>query len=305
MDLDIAELRSIVAIAKHGSFSEAASVLHISQPALSRRIALAEAKLGAPLFDRLSRGVRPTESCSALLVFAEAAIANVEKAVQAVHDIQERRSQEITVGFPDVLFERRITDVFQQIMAERPAMCFEFRSFVHSDQLSSAVAEGQVDLGIRYREDADPRLNSLVVAEDETLVVCAPDHPMAKAINIDRDILRQQKWISYPIPSTRNPGSSHDVMENYDLDIEHTMAVTSVEARLTLIEAGFGAGLVSRSAVQQRISEGRLVALETSASAVLPIHLIYKRDDKRVKLIEQICRLLRAHLNTSAVGAPE
>ncbi|RYE37512.1 MAG: LysR family transcriptional regulator, partial [Hyphomicrobiales bacterium] len=67
MGLGLVELRSVISAARLGSFGRAAAALHVTQPALSRRIAEAEASLGVQLFERLSRGVRPTDACLAFL----------------------------------------------------------------------------------------------------------------------------------------------------------------------------------------------------------------------------------------------
>ena len=60
MELDHVE--AFLAIARSGGFARGSAALHLSQPAASRRIKLLEAELGAPLFDRLSRGVTLTEA---------------------------------------------------------------------------------------------------------------------------------------------------------------------------------------------------------------------------------------------------
>ena len=60
MTLDIKFLRQVLALAKYRNFARAAESLHISQPALSRSIALLEQRLGVILFDRTHAGVEPT-----------------------------------------------------------------------------------------------------------------------------------------------------------------------------------------------------------------------------------------------------
>ncbi|RBC97796.1 LysR family transcriptional regulator, partial [Xanthomonas oryzae pv. oryzae] len=55
--MDLASLNAFVAVAASGSFSAAGEALHLTQPAVSKRIALLEAQLSARLFDRLGRQV--------------------------------------------------------------------------------------------------------------------------------------------------------------------------------------------------------------------------------------------------------
>ena len=67
-DVDLRHLRAFITVADRRGFSAAAAALHITQPALSRRIAELESALGVRLFERTSRRVELTESGEDLLV---------------------------------------------------------------------------------------------------------------------------------------------------------------------------------------------------------------------------------------------
>ena len=69
--MDEAQLRAFVAINRFGSFTAAADNLHLTQPAISKRIAALETQLGAALFDRIGRSARLTETGHQLLPLAE------------------------------------------------------------------------------------------------------------------------------------------------------------------------------------------------------------------------------------------
>jgi len=53
--MDLKRLKTFVTVAEHGTVSQAAEVLHITQPALSRQISTLEQDIGFPLFDRVGR----------------------------------------------------------------------------------------------------------------------------------------------------------------------------------------------------------------------------------------------------------
>ena len=59
--LELRTLQQFLRVAEHGSFTAAAEALHLSQPAVTRTIRRLEEQVGAPLFDRLPRGVELTE----------------------------------------------------------------------------------------------------------------------------------------------------------------------------------------------------------------------------------------------------
>src|SRR5919112_936973 len=77
---DVKQLRVLRAVAEHGSFSAAADALSYTQPAVSQQIAALEKRAGTKLVDRLSRGVRLTDSGRALVEHAEVVLARLAAA---------------------------------------------------------------------------------------------------------------------------------------------------------------------------------------------------------------------------------
>src|SRR2546428_3151159 len=82
MELDHVE--AFVAIVRRGGFTRAATTLHLSQPAISRRVHLLERELGAPLFERIRGGAVLTDAGRAFLPHAEALLASMRDGIEAV-----------------------------------------------------------------------------------------------------------------------------------------------------------------------------------------------------------------------------
>ena len=86
--MDTQHLQAFVAIAETGSFSAAAERLHLTQPAISKRIALLEEQLKASLFDRIGRQVALTQAGQVLLSKAKLILGEVAAAQRAIADLQ-------------------------------------------------------------------------------------------------------------------------------------------------------------------------------------------------------------------------
>src|SRR5881628_1072563 len=89
MAMEIDQVETFVAIIRRGGFTRAASSLHLSQPAVSRRLDLLERELGRPLFDRTRGGARLTEAGQAFLPHAEALLASMRDGVEAVQALDQ------------------------------------------------------------------------------------------------------------------------------------------------------------------------------------------------------------------------
>jgi len=107
MELDHVE--AFLAIARTGGFARGSVTLHLSQPAASRRIKLLEAELGAPLFDRLGRGVALTEAGRAFLPHAQALLASMRDAIDAVSAVRGTGHGTVTLALVGTLASSSLT----------------------------------------------------------------------------------------------------------------------------------------------------------------------------------------------------
>ncbi|MDQ1739029.1 MAG: hypothetical protein QOE53_681, partial [Pseudonocardiales bacterium] len=87
--ISLHQLRCFLATVEHGSFTAAAAELGLAQPSLSEQVRLLEQGLNAPLFDRVGRGLLPTEAARALRPHAERALTAVAEAGRAVAAVRE------------------------------------------------------------------------------------------------------------------------------------------------------------------------------------------------------------------------
>ena len=85
--MDTQNLKAFLLVAETGSFSMAAHKLHLTQPAVSKRVAQLEEQLNAPLFDRIGRTISTTEAGAALLPHARAVLLELQAAQQSVRDL--------------------------------------------------------------------------------------------------------------------------------------------------------------------------------------------------------------------------
>lgn len=277
MPIGILELKSISLAARMGSFSSTAKALNVSQPALSRRITESERALGIKLFERLPRGVKPTEACIAFLKHAEVALTSINDGLDAALDIQHRRVQAVSVGLLEVFCDSLLLDACDATRTTIQGSSIAFSTSITSTEVSTDLLSGRTKLGMRYRRDTSPQLEAIWLADDPVVAACAPSHPLAAKGCATMEQLEQVQWLGYPTAMDRTTtafleGRSQTGYQNWK-----TMAVPTIYGRLRLIEAGVGIALVRRACIKLHIQRGSIIELDTPLNSSIPVFLAWRR----------------------------
>jgi DNA-binding transcriptional LysR family regulator len=294
MPVDLLQLRSVSLAARLGSLSRAAEALNVTQSALSRRIAEAEAALGVSLFERLSRGVKPTEACLAFLRHAEIALVSIDDGREAALDAQRRRAPEVSLGLLEILCDDRLLDACRAHGPDRQAV--SFKTFNLSAEVSGELLSGGVKLGLRYRRDASPQLETAWIVNDAIVAACAPGHPLGAARRATMDQLEAAQWIGHPTVVDRTTTSYEEGLRQAGFQAWKIMDVRTIYGRLRLVEAGFGVAMVRRACIAEALRAGRLVELETPLTDEIPIFLTWRRGSYLGDAAERLRdRIVRAY----------
>lgn len=198
----IGDLLDALSVAEHGSLNKAARALNISQPSLTRSIALLEQTLGGRLFERGPRGVRPTRLGVEMMEHA--------RTIRA-HAMQMRRSAaalrgEQAVSFhlvsapvtPVVAFSMALLDV----QAQLPALQIQV-TIGPSAEMIRLLRSGDAGLAVLPLGETDQRgLLVEPIYHDAMAIYARSGHPLTARKRVEPAQLRQQQWILGP-PGSR------------------------------------------------------------------------------------------------------
>lgn len=177
--MELANLIAFVAVAEHGGFSAAAEQLHLTQPAVSKRIAQLEASLDARLFDRLGRQVAPTEAGQLLLPRARQLLAEAEAARQALRGLGEGVGGSLRLATSHHIGLHRLPPLLRRFAAKHPQVALDIR-FMESEQAWQDVLQGRIELALTTLGPATPPLRATNLWDDPLCFVAAPGHPLAR-----------------------------------------------------------------------------------------------------------------------------
>src|SRR6516162_166170 len=118
MELDHVE--AFVAVVRRGGFTRASPGLHLSQPAISRRLHLLEGELGAPLFERIRSGAVLTEAGRAFLPHAEALLASMRDGIDAVVELRRANRGAVALAMVGTLASTTLTERLRRFREANP-----------------------------------------------------------------------------------------------------------------------------------------------------------------------------------------
>ena len=187
--MDFQHLRAFMAVAETNSFSRAANKLHLTQPAISKRILLLEANLNQRLFDRIGWQLSLTEAGECLLPRARQILQLIDQTRQALDDLSGQVQGNLKLVTSHHIGLHRLPRVLREYKKAYPEVKLSI-SFLNSQETHQNILEGKGELGITTHET---RHNDSLFTQDiwhDTLhFVVARDHPLLRQPNVQLEDL--------------------------------------------------------------------------------------------------------------------
>lgn len=190
--MNLKELTYIVTIADEGSISRAAEKLYMAQSSLSQFLQLYETELGAPLFMRTSRGVRPTASGAVFIGYARQILLQYHRAQSELWDIEELNGGRIELGistFRGMYLLPRVLKIFH---TRYPKIHVEITE-KDSTYLEDMILEGLLDIALIALPSLRIKSHLDFITRDEIYIVATRDHPVMQHVCYEDN---GRKWVS-------------------------------------------------------------------------------------------------------------
>jgi len=197
--MQISQITAFLAVAELRSFSLAAERLHITQPAVSKRIRQLEENMQTTLFDRIGKKSILTPNGLALIPHAEQILLEIKTYKARLEREHDQPSGILSLATSHHVGLHRLPQVLRDFKIEYPQVDLDLH-FMDSEDACIAVSKNELELAIvTLPEIPDERLNLEPIWIDLLQVVLAPDHPLSHLSEINSDQL-----LDYPaiLPST-------------------------------------------------------------------------------------------------------
>ena len=296
--LDLYRLRTLRAVARHGSISAAAEALYLTASAVSQQLGKLERETGEQLLERQGRGIRLTGAAELLVGHTERILSLVE---EAEADLEAQRGMvhgDLTVGAFATAARDLVPPTLRDLRKTYPALRLGLRE-MEPDQALLSVGRGDLDVAIVVAWNNAPlaipeQLSREHLFDDQADLALPAAHPLAGRRSVDLEELSDQDWISWSRGSI-----CHDwlVQTLRNLGTEPCIAHTAMEhaTQLALVGAGLGA------AVLPRLGRGpvpeTIRILRVRSPLVRQIFVVWPRGSTRRPAIAALIDALRVQVS--------
>lgn len=290
------QLRALVAVAKAGSIQEAARLMHLTQPALSKSIRELERELGVPLLVRSAKGATLSPYGTMIARRSRAIQKEVDKIREEIDSLRGELSGRVSIGLTPPAGGVQLADAISQFRRERPSVELQLLE-LRPAQITEGLRDGTLDLGIitQYGEAGVAGFKWTQLYSLRTLLAVGGSRASAKVSLVD---LSEMEWLSLDGPDDPN-GYVSTLFSQFNLPMPpRIVRCSSIGLYLELavrLSAVTHWGEAAFRILEPHFREGRMTRLELSGTMPrLNVVLAYQDEDLLTPAATQLVQLLQA-----------
>ena len=282
------------------SFTRAAEILHMTQPAVTHQIRQLEEEFNARLFDRSNNRISLTAAGQQVLEYADRIIALYDEMQESVKTLVGDRTGLVTIGASTTIAEYMLPGLLGDFRQQFPDVQIRLR-VANTDAVVTMVADNSIDLGVVEGEVDNQLLKVERCQQDELQVIVPPGHQLASQTSVSALQLTEHPFIY------REDGSgTRSVIERYFSDngvdesaLNRPFELGSTEAIKGAVQAGVGITIVSRATLSKELALGHLVALPLEPPLMRSFYFVRQRQKFRTHLMDELFQFARTYFEAT------
>lgn len=266
----------LLSVAELGSVQKAADAIGLTQSSVTQALAYIERLLEAQLFTRHARGVRPTATCLALMPVAQQIMRGIVDSSEVIAS-RHRQGQGIVRLVASVAALNMLTNALLQFSQRRPSIEVRICEAEGDDQLL-AIAQHETDLVACRSPAVIPEgWQFCPLLDDEVVIVCSTDHPLAHNRRFDEAALAAQLWVMVPTGTTARERFDEFVSGLPAMPRTHPLITRNGTLLVRLLQQLGALTMLPLSFVRDYIKQGELALVKTRhVQPMLPMGLLHQ-----------------------------
>ncbi|TGV07284.1 LysR family transcriptional regulator [Alcaligenaceae bacterium 429] len=260
------------AICRTGSLTDAAKLLHISQPAASKLLASAEQQLGFKLFERIKGRLQPTREAGIL----EPRVAHLQHELAHVRrlafNLRHSQHGHLRIGINPTMGLGLLPEVMRQSQKAQPHITFDLRAH-HSGELREALLSRDLDMIISFSSEETPGIQLTHIGQIE-LVHLGPEGALGAKHITD---LSHKNYIAL---DSRDPSGRvlQSLLDEYNVETTITAQVQTHYVACSLVAVGLGETVIDIITAQAMLRPGLMIS-RLNPHTTIPITLMTHAND--------------------------
>lgn len=251
------KLQYIDEIARCGSIRKAAARLNVASSAVNRQILALEEEFGAPIFERLPRGLRLTAAGELCIEHIREVLKNYEKLETRIRGLKMPQAGKVSIVTTVGLAAGPLPELLARFMEAHPRVRIRLLNDAGSVTLNP-VLTGEADIGLGFNIPATPGVRTLANFDVPVGVVMPVGHRLAALDSIDPlEVLQEKLVLSNPGNSLRN--AINLALAPMALPVEPVLETNSVELMKKMVKQGAGISVLNPLDVIAECRRGELV----------------------------------------------
>lgn len=243
--IKLSQLRTLVAIAEHGNFSEAALHLDISQSAVSHAIAALEEELGVPLLARGRHGANLTPAGEGVINYARQVLQLLDGMIEEANSHKGLKGGQVRVGAFRSVATHVLPELVAQFRCRFPDIAVMLIEYSDATEVERDLRSGKIDVGFMDLPNSE-EFETWEILRDEYVALLPPT---AKVINSQ---LSWQQLTSYPLIFETPGNSCYIRLRNYlqtcGISLPIAYEIREDSTRVRMVAQGLGAAILFRLA---------------------------------------------------------
>ena len=290
--MQIESLKVFCDLAETESFTKAAQINEVTQSAVSQQISSLERQFKSLLIERSKKKFRLTREGQVLYDYSKQIIQTYDALFSKLQEIKDIVSGTIrvatiySIGLHDLPpYLKKFLKAYSTVNVH-----VEYR---RSNQVYEDVLGNVVDLGLVAYPTKDPKLEVVPLRKDMLVLICHPQHPLAKNKGIKLKEIAGKKFIGFEpdIPTRR---AIDRILKEQGVQVQHVMEFDNIETVKRAVEIDAGIAIVPRGTITQEIAKQTLAEVRIEdAEFYRPLAAIHKKNKVLSPAMKQFLAVLK------------
>jgi LysR family transcriptional regulator, transcriptional activator of the cysJI operon len=290
--MQIESLKVFCDLAETESFTKAAQINDITQSAVSQQISSLERQFKSLLIERSKKRFRLTREGQVLYEYSKQILNTFDSMTNKLQEIKDIVSGTIRVATIYSIGLHDLPPYLKKFLRAYPTVNVHVE-YRRSNQVYEDVLSNVVDLGLVAYPSKDAKLEVVPLRKDVLVLICHPQHPLAKSKSVRLKEISGQKFIGFEpdIPTRR---AIDKILKDQEVNVNVVMEFDNIETVKRAVEIDAGVAVVPVGTVTQEVSKSTLAALTLEDGQFFrPLAAIYKKNKVLSPAIKQFLNVLK------------